>query len=98
MKKINGYSVIDSDTSERYNSILILAAREVNRHGDDYEYIVAEIKDWGAVNWPSGRYFRTLDLAFAVFKELRGDCGHKPLDSDGHCGEIICRNYAGKHI
>ena len=71
MKIINGYSVIDSDSSEKRDGILILGAVELNRHSDDYKYVVAEIKDWGATSWPQGRYFVTLDLAFAVFKELR---------------------------
>lgn len=72
--KINGFSVIASATllQNRHGEYktVILGARVLNRFADDYEYVVAEIENWDATSWPSGKYTRTLGVALGWFTDL----------------------------
>ena len=75
MKKINGFSIINSKHDVKPNGeqvLTILGVRVNNTYGDNYEYVVAQPESVDATEWPSGRYYRTLDLALVVFNQTAG--------------------------
>jgi hypothetical protein len=70
-KVVNGFTVIASHTYTREDAtvakVLIVAFRTSNVYFDDFEYVVAELDNWDATSWPSGKYFRTPGVALQWF-------------------------------
>lgn len=69
--QINGYTVINSAALPgEGRGTVILGVKSLNVNSDDYEYVVAEVKDFPTdTGWPQGDYSRTLDLALQRFND-----------------------------
>jgi hypothetical protein len=69
-KVISGFTVIATEHVPNRGYVILAARRDGY---DSWEYVVATVQNFDTdTYWDSGQYSRTLDLAFARYREVTG--------------------------